>query len=113
MLNYAFDAGRPKPSSTNLAIGAPPNGGRPVTLGGKGQPCEVLGNRKPPLSDVQYDIVEALVKEPEGLTKDSIEHIRPSARRALKNLAKSDPDWGAVLFFPPTPGLRYRIITPG
>ena len=91
---------------------ATPASGFPVVLGGKGRPCFVLGNRKPPLSDVQHDIVESLIKEPNGLSKDALENVRPSARRALKELAQSDGDWARVIFFPPTPGLRYRIVSP-
>jgi hypothetical protein len=84
-----------------------------VELAGKGQSCKVMGKEKLALTDAQYDVIEALLKNGDsGLKKDSLERIRTGARAALKRLAGSDPDWKAVICFPARPGLGYRLCRP-
>lgn len=84
-----------------------------VQLSGKGQSCQVLGKPKPAVTDAQYDVVQALLQAGEqGLTKDALEAVRPSARRALRWLADGDSDWKSVVSFPTSPGVGYRIRRP-
>jgi hypothetical protein len=80
-----------------------------LVLGEAGDPCVVLGNKKPPLTDGQRAVVVALLEAgEEGLTKDAIEAVRASARRMLEDLRR-DPDWKAVILMPGQTNGRYRV----
>lgn len=82
-----------------------------VQLGRPGEPCIVHGREKKPLTDAQRPVIEALIKEgDEGLGKDFLEKIRPSARRILKTL-RTDADWAKVILMPGQTNGRYRIKT--
>ncbi len=86
-----------------------PIDGPAVQLGRPGEPCVVLGKQKKPLTDGQYAIVSALVKAgDEGMTKDQLEVVRPSARRILKKL-REDADWAQVILMPGQTNGRYRV----
>ena len=72
----------------------------------------MLGRKKKPLTDAQYAIVAALIEAGhEGLAKDALVAVRPSARRILKNLEKKDPDWAKVILMAEQTNGRYRINT--
>ncbi len=96
------------------AAGAAVTANRPpeavaLELGCPGAPSRVRGQLKKPLTDAQRAVVAALIKAgQDGLSKDALEAIRPSARRILKAL-QSDPDWAAVLIMPGQTNGRYRI----
>ena len=67
---------------------------------------------KRPLTRPQYDVVKALLEAGEpGLSKDELDRKskRGDARKILRRLADSDPDWEAVIRLPGRPGVRYRI----
>jgi hypothetical protein len=73
----------------------------------------VNGNKKCTLTQAQYDVVLALLNAGEkGLTKDqlAIESKHTDARKTLKRLEKSDPDWESVIPFPGKSGKGYRIL---
>ena len=73
----------------------------------------VKGKPKHHLKKAQYDVVCALIQAGSaGLTKDQFDtqSHHGDARRIMKRLAKSDPDWESVLIFPGKPGLGYRIL---
>lgn len=113
LVNYAFDAGRPashKASPTDDVASQPVvTNGPSVVLGDPGRPCAVRGKEKKPLTDAQRAVVAALIEAgPNGLTKDSLELIRPSARRILKQL-QQDCDWAQVILMPGQTNGRYRI----
>lgn len=81
----------------------------PVVLGRRGEPCTVNGKQKPPLTDGQHAVVQALIEAGEqGLKKDSIQGVRASALRMLDDL-RADPDWATVIFKPGQTNGRYRI----
>ncbi len=74
-----------------------------VKLYGRDDPPIVNGEKKPLLSKARYDLVLALITAGDsGLTKDQLikgsKHGDPV--KTMKRLAKSDPDWAAVLVFP-------------
>ncbi len=78
-------------------------------LGRRGEPCTVNGKQKPPLTDGQHAVVEALIEAGEqGLKKDSIQGVRASALRMLDDL-RADPDWATVIVKPGQTNGRYRI----
>lgn len=80
-----------------------------IDLGNPGESCFVLGREKKPLTDGQRAVVTALIEaRDEGLTKDPLERVRPSARRILKDLRR-DPDWAEVILMPGQTNGRYRI----
>ena len=80
-----------------------------IRIGEPGEPCHVLGNEKRPLTDGQYAVISRLLKAgSDGLSKDAIEAVRPSARRILKTLRK-DPDWAKVILMPGQTNGRYRL----
>lgn len=82
-----------------------------VVLGRPGDPCTVKGKQKKALTDGQHAVVAALLGAgDEGLSKDAIEGVRPSARRMLEDLRK-DPDWAAVIIMPGQTNGRYRVRT--
>jgi hypothetical protein len=91
---------------------ASPEEGQRVILRGPGERPIVRDGEKDPLSRAQYDVVKALLDAGErGLTKDGLDRQskRGDARKILKRLAESDPDWKAVIHFPGKPGRGYRI----
>ncbi len=85
--------------------------GPAVDMGSPGENCRVLGIEKKPLTDGQRAVVSVLLNAgADGLSKDAIEHVRASARRILKTLAK-DEDWAKVILLPGQTNGRYRIKT--
>lgn len=99
------------PHAFSHRTGADPNG-KPtplVVLGRAGDACTVKGTPKKALTDGQYKVVAALIEAgDEGLTKDALEAVRPSARRMLDDLRK-DCDWASVILMPGQTNGRYRI----
>lgn len=82
---------------------------KPILLGEPGRPCIVNGKEKPPLTDGERAVVTALLDAgSDGLTKDALEAVRPSARRILGRLRK-DPDWAKVILMAGRTNGRYRI----
>ena len=83
--------------------------GSMVELGRPGMPCRVLGQEKPPLTEAQQAVIAGLLDAgAEGLSKDALEAIRPSARRILRRLCQ-DADWGEVILMPRRTNGRYRL----
>ncbi len=81
-----------------------------VWLLGRGEPCHVLGQEKPPLTDAQYDVVKALLEAGEkGLSKDSLTLVRRDARGILLRLKKKDDDWDTVILMPGQSHGGYRL----
>jgi hypothetical protein len=94
------------------SLGAEPVNNPRVVLHGLGERPIVVGVEKEPLTLPQYDVVKALLEAGErGLSKDELDRKskRGDARKTLKRLAESDPDWKAVIHFPGKPGVGYRI----
>jgi hypothetical protein len=84
---------------------------RSVVLRGLGAKPLVLGEEVPQLSDARYDLVDRLlVAGDAGLSKDQLERKSSGARRTLKSLADSHPNWARVIQFPGTAGNRYRFV---
>lgn len=86
---------------------------RSVLLFGRKDEPIVRGHRKPRLTDARYDIVLALLQAGDnGLSKDQLDHksCHTEARKILKRLAHSDPDWARVIQFPGSRGRGYRIL---
>ena len=80
-----------------------------LQIGARGESCCVLGNSKKPLTDAQHAVILALLAAgDEGLSKDALEAIRPSARRILKRL-RNDADWAKVIVMPGQTNGRYRL----
>jgi hypothetical protein len=102
-----------QPSSPNPPEAvAPQPPAQAVLLKGRADSPIVRGKTKRTLTHAQFDIIEALLQAGEaGLTKDEFERKsrHSDARRILKRLAESDPDWNAVILFPGRTGGRYRI----
>ena len=83
-----------------------------VVLGSFGDPVHVNGKEKPSLTWAQYHVVKALIEAGnDGLTKDQLDvkSGRFEARKILRRLANSDPDWAAVIKMAGRPGCHYRI----
>ncbi len=83
-----------------------------VELQGSGDCVLVQGKVKPPLTFAQYAVVKALLQAGEdGLTKDQLDARsgHSDARKILKRLHDSDPDWAAVIQMPGRSGCRYRL----
>jgi hypothetical protein len=84
-----------------------------VILAGRSEPPIVRGNHKSrPLTKAQYEVVQSLLSVGDaGLTKDQLAEKsgHGDARKVLKRLADSDPDWKAVIKFPGRTGGGYRI----
>ena len=83
-----------------------------VRLYGPGEKPIVNGKSKPLLSRAQYKVVCALIQAgQDGLTKDKLDKKSGcgDARKTMRRLADSDPDWKQVLLFPGKPGVGYRI----
>jgi hypothetical protein len=84
--------------------------GPSVVLGEPGRPCYVRGREKPPLTDGTRAVIEALLDAgSEGLSKEGLQGVRPSALRMLKDL-REDPDWQAVILMARRTNGRYRIV---
>jgi len=84
-----------------------------VVLNGPGRPPTVLGREKAVLTPARYNVVQALLKAGmDGLSKDELDAKsgHPEARKILKNLAKSDPDWAKVISFAESTGVGYRLL---
>lgn len=101
-----------EPSAPNdPGVPAPVN--RPqVVLRGHGKRPIVSDVEKDPLTLPQYDVVNALLEAGErGLSKDELDRKSKhgDARKILKRLAESDPDWNTVIHFPGKPRGGYRI----
>ena len=67
---------------------------------------------KPPLTWAQFHVIQALLDAGnDGLTKDhlDVQSGHNEARKILKRLHDSDPDWAAVIHMPGIPGRRYRV----
>lgn len=80
-----------------------------VQLGRPGEACYVLSKEKKPLTDGQQAVISRLLESgSEGMSKDALEAVRPSARRILKTLRK-DPDWAKVILMPGQTNGRYRL----
>jgi hypothetical protein len=98
----------------NVTLSAPVEVAPPsVELRGRGEPPLVLGNAKPLLTVAQYDVIGALLEAGDGgLNKDDLEikGKHSDARRILKRLSKSDPDWAKVISLPGGTGKRYRLV---
>jgi hypothetical protein len=102
---------KPRRASTSDPVGEPQNG-PPVFLKGPGERPIVRGVEKDRLTLPQYYVVRALLEAGErGLSKDELDHKSKhgDARKILKRLADSDPDWKAVISFPGRSGGGYRI----
>jgi hypothetical protein len=86
---------------------------RPVELRGRGQAPVVRGQQKKrPLTVSQYDVVGVLLTAgPKGLSKDELIKVSKHADAIgiLRRLANGDNDWRAVIKFPGSPGVGYRI----
>jgi hypothetical protein len=98
--------------STATLANDPATKNPPIVLGNPGDNPVVRDQRKDPLTVPQYDVVKALLDAGEaGLTKDELDRKSKhgDARKILKRLADSHPDWEAVIHFPGTTGKRYRI----
>lgn len=88
---------------------------RPVVLRGLSEGPIVLGRRKAPLTRAGYDVVLALIEAgDEGLDKAALEtrSRHSDARRILRGLRASDPDWAAVLQMAGKAYSGYRILNP-
>lgn len=80
-------------------------------LNGLGAEPLVLGQELPRLSDARYRLVEKLLLTGDvGLSKDQLEAVSSGARKTLKSLAKSHPNWARVIQFPESAGKGYRIV---
>lgn len=65
-----------------------------------GKTVTVFGRAKK-LTSGRYQIIKALVDAgPNGLAMTRMERIKPSFRKMLRDLAKEDPDWLAVIVKP-------------
>jgi hypothetical protein len=85
----------------------------PVILGEFCDSPIVLGKEMPRLTWSQYRVVKALLAAGnDGLTKDRLdaESGHTDARKILKRLHDSDPNWAVVIVMPGIPGRRYRIL---
>lgn len=83
-----------------------------VVLQGPGDCIMVQGKVKPQLTFAQFAVVSALLQAGEdGLTKDQLDTRsgHSDARKILKRLHDSDPDWAAVIHMAGRSGCRYRI----
>jgi hypothetical protein len=107
------DVPTPAPATTAPAPAVSPEDGPRVVLRGRDEGPIVLKKTKGNLTTAQYDVVKALLDAGEaGLTKDKLDRKsgHGDARKILRRVADSDPDWKAVIQFGGRPGGRYRII---
>ncbi len=112
----AVEGDRPPAAGPPLqprGTGRTPDSATPVViLGEPGDEPIVNGNRKPKLTNAQYDVVKALLAAgKDGLSKDSLARKsgHGDAHRVLKRLAESDSDWAMVIQMAGKTGGRYRI----
>lgn len=83
-----------------------------VELGQRDSFPRVRGKIKARLTFAQFNVLKALISAGEdGLTKDKLDEVsgHTDARKILKRLAQSDPDWDSVIQMALRPGCRYRI----
>jgi hypothetical protein len=83
-----------------------------VVLGRPADEPTVRGKRKPRLTDARYAVIQALLQAGDaGLIGDDLvlKSGRGGAINVLKELARSDPDWGSVIILPGGSGKRYRL----
>jgi hypothetical protein len=82
----------------------------PVVLEGPDKKPIVLGREKKRLSKARYDVVKALLDHG-PLSKDELDDKsgHTEARKLLRDLADSDPDWKEVIIFPEVYGVGYDI----
>ena len=103
----------PCPSEPGGAGYLDPGRGSAVVLRGLTESPLVFGVEKPVLSPERYRVVEALLDAgAEGLRGSALERLSNcgDARKTLKRLADSDPDWAAVIYFPGKLRNGYRIL---
>jgi hypothetical protein len=84
-----------------------------VELRGLGKPPLILGKAKDVLTPAQYNVIQALLDAGSGgLNKDELEDKsgHSDARKILKRVADSDPDWMSVIRLAGSTGKRYRIL---
>ena len=100
----------PKESVPETEPTSPPPSPAVILNGPDGNPI-VLGKEKKRLSKPRYDVVKALLDAGKNLLKDELDRKsrHSDARKLLKSLAQSDPDWEAVIEFPPVHGAGYGI----
>src|SRR4051794_19961205 len=85
----------------------------PVVVSRMADEPKVRGKLKPRLTYAQFNVVRALLEAgDDGLTKDELDTKsgHTEARKILKRLHDSDPDWAEVIQMPGIPGRRYRIV---
>jgi hypothetical protein len=110
----AANGNREEPASGGRG-GSPaaPEDTRRVVLRSRQEGPIVLGREKPPLTEREYNIIQALLEAGErGLSKDKLDEKsgHSEARKVLKTLRESDPDWEAVIQMPGKAGMGgYRI----
>jgi hypothetical protein len=94
-------------TATPLPEPAPPA----VVLKGLNDDPIVRGKQKKRLTRARYDVVKAMLDAGRYLTKDDLDKKskHTDARKLLRALAESDPDWKAVIVFPEGPGTGYGI----
>ena len=82
-----------------------------VILNGLHEPPIVLGKQKNKLTKAQYDVIQTLLPAGARLNKDELSRRskHDDARKILDRLAKSDPDWMAVIIFPGNQRTGYGI----
>ncbi len=100
-------------AATNGRASEPAGAGLLVILGEPGDNPIVNGKIKPRLTPARHDIIKALIDGGErGLTGDDLatKSKHGGAVNTLKAVAQ-DPDWGAVIQLPGSPGGRYRIVS--
>ncbi len=74
----------------------------------------VRGKEKPVLTDREFNVIAALIAAGQrGLNKDKLDEKsgHSEARKVLRELRNSDPDWASVIHMPGKPGRGgYRIL---
>jgi hypothetical protein len=84
----------------------------PVILTGRSKQPLVRGKLKGKLTYARYNVIKALLDAgQDGLTLDNLiaKSRHTDARKILKRLSDSDPDWGAVIHSAGQTGGRYRL----
>jgi hypothetical protein len=84
-----------------------------VVLQGEGKPPLVLGKEKKVLTFQRYNVILALLEAGSGgLNKDDLQTKsgHSDARKILKRLSESDPDWATVIQLAGVTGGRYRLL---
>lgn len=82
-----------------------------VVLGGANDEPMVRGKKKARLTTARYNVVKAMLNAGRLLTKDELDAKsgHTDARKILKALADSDPDWKSVIHFGRQTGGGYGI----